>query len=117
VFSSRTLLASGKPESVTSVAFAPRLVSTQTRSVAVLAVGLENGIVELWYVPLEAIHGSPVIAYVLPADHCHNAAVTKLAWRPQNESTQDEDFVLAGASSDHGCRIWRIRCSHEEFNN
>ena len=116
-FSSRTLLASGKPESVTSVAFAPRPVSTGTRSVALLAVGLENGIVELWYVPLEAIHGSPATAYVLPADHCHNAAVTKLAWRPQNESTQGEDFVLAGASSDHGCRIWRILRSHEQFIN
>ena len=115
VFTSRTLLASGKPESVTSVAFAPKPISSHTSSVALLALGLENGIVELWYVPLEAIHGSPAIAYVLPPDHCHIAAVTKLAWRPHNKSaTKGEDFVLAGASSDHGCRIWRVLRSHEQ---
>jgi elongator complex protein 2 len=108
VFSPRSLLANGKPESVTAVAFAPEAVTTETTSIALLAVGLENGIVELWNIPLEPLSGFPAVACVLPPDLCHIASVTKLAWRPRKDSGTTQDLVLASASSDHGCRIWRV---------
>lgn len=109
-FAPRTVDGNAKPESVSSVAFAPVPVTTETTALAILAVGLDNGMVELWHVPLEPIFGPPAVACVLPPNQCHSGTVTKLAWRPQKESGVNlcQGLVLASASSDHGCRIWRV---------
>jgi WD40 repeat protein len=105
-FSPKSLASNGKPEAVISVSFAPKSLQTD-ETTAVLAVGLENGIIELWLVQLNGSCDSPAVALVFPPEHSHIAAVTKLAWRP-NHGPGDDKMVLASCSMDHGCRIFEV---------
>ena len=111
MFSPETLASNGKPESVTSIAFAPKAIS---ESVAMLAVGLENGMIELWKVPVNGQSDILELACVFPPELCHIASITKLAWRPLGPmatatNIQNENkLVLASSSMDHGCRIFSV---------
>lgn len=99
---------SKKVEPITAIAFAP--VSLQ--SLAILAIGLENGLIELWGIPLntnksyEAIH-----LYSIPTSQCHIDSVKKLAWQPIAKVADSIkwDCTLASCSTDHGVRIHRIK--------
>jgi elongator complex protein 2 len=106
LFSPKSMANNGKPEAVTSVAFAPTALQNTDVATAVLAVGLETGVIELWLVQLNGPCDSPAVAMVFPPEHCHIAAVTKLAWRP-NRLGEDK-MVLASCSMDHGCRIFEV---------
>ncbi|KAL7580991.1 hypothetical protein ACA910_005804 [Epithemia clementina (nom. ined.)] len=98
----------GKADSVTAVSFCPRYIRS---GIAVLALGLESGHLELWNIPLGSQHSGvpPSINLAFPDNLCHKATVTKLAWRP-SEITDEEPrgLILASCSSDHGCRIFEI---------
>jgi elongator complex protein 2 len=96
-----------KAEAVTSLAFSPLSISGK----GLLALGLENGMIELWKIPLTEGE-KPELAMCFPPQLCHIATVTKLAWRPHRaEAGEDGQLVLASSSSDHGCRIFQIACS------
>ena len=101
-----------KPDAVTALSFAPVPFD---QDVAILALGLESGRIEIWKVPLSAEDSSVQPTLVLNVDPflCHIATVTKLAWRPHRaadvDASQEEvSLVLASSSMDHGCRIFEI---------
>jgi elongator complex protein 2 len=101
-----------KPDAVTALSFAPVPFD---QDVAILALGLESGRIEIWKVPLSAEDSSVQATLVLNVDPflCHIATVTKLAWRPHraadgDASSKEVSLVLASSSLDHGCRIFEI---------
>ena len=104
---SPTHTVNGKADSVTAVSFCPCPVEHGS---AFLALGLESGLVELWNVPLKSPTDNiqPSVYLVFPANICHKATVTKLAWRPCKPSESATMKTLASCSSDHGCRIFEI---------
>jgi elongator complex protein 2 len=97
-----------KAESVNALAFAPAATSD---GLAVLAVGLECGIIELWGVPIASEESSAckLIHRVLETAS-HIATVNKLAWRPirSNSDEDNKTLILASGSSDHGCRLYEV---------
>ena len=107
-FSPLTKASNGKAESVTSLAFAPSNIHGK----AILALGLDTGIIELWKIPIGIMEGeSPELVKCFEPELCHIATVTKLAWRPNKQSDDagaDGKMILASCSSDHGCRIFEI---------
>jgi elongator complex protein 2 len=107
-FSPMATTSNGKPEAVTSLAFAPLGISGTYD--AILALGLENGLIELWKVPLNEGSKAELLTCFSP-QLCHIATVTKLAWRPHRDNSMvsgETHMTLASASSDHGCRIFDI---------
>jgi len=96
----------GKPDSVTSLSFCPK---PQSNGAALLALGLESGRLELWNVPtVNPLEGEAACSLnnAFAANLCHNATVTKLAWRPMG--SVDSPLTLASCSMDHGCRLFDI---------
>jgi hypothetical protein len=95
---------------VTSLAFAP--LNIPESNSAILAIGLENGLIELWRIYLGESPGpSPEVLICFSPQLCHIATVTKLAWRPNRVGVTSEceaRLVLASSSVDHGCRIFDI---------
>jgi elongator complex protein 2 len=103
-----------KAEPITAVSFAP----IPLQSSAVLAVGLENGLVELWMIPLNQtnIKVSCSILHSIRVQDCHIGPVKKLAWKPTKRGEQLDvkqwDCTLASCSTDSGVRIFRIKRGH-----
>ena len=110
-FAPKTLNPAGKPDAVTALSFAPRPVAESGQD-ALLALGFECGLIELWSIPLSveasSPETSPVLMHSLPSNLCHVATVTKLAWRPMSQKRDNKELTLASGSSDHGCRIFRV---------
>ena len=107
-FSPIATTSNDKPEAVTSLAFSPLGFSGSED--AILALGLENGLIELWKVSLNEDPKAELLTCFSP-QICHIATVTKLAWRPHRDNSmvpEETRMVLASASSDHGCRIFDI---------
>lgn len=103
----------GKPDAVTALSFCPRSLNGDSR-LAVLAVGLESGRIELWKIPV-TVTGSenaarPELLLSLNASsECHAATVTRLAWRPHPSPTNSRKYeFLASGSLDHGVRVFRV---------
>jgi elongator complex protein 2 len=114
-FAPHTMNHSQKPDSVTSLAFAPRSIPGAS-SQGLLALGLESGLMELWSVPIpKSTAGEadtavqPKLLHCFAPNMCHVATVTKLAWRPRrHEDKEKQTLTLASCSADHGCRIFEI---------
>jgi elongator complex protein 2 len=106
----------GKADAVTALAFAPIPWSNPEDAIAVLAVGLESGRIELWCIPLDAKNTAPatLCPLTIDASQCHCTTVTKLAWRPiatddiPGTTSSQRSLFLASSSMDHGCRIFEI---------
>eukprot|EP00521_Asterionellopsis_glacialis_P017903 CAMPEP_0195305882 /NCGR_PEP_ID=MMETSP0707-20130614/36918_1 /TAXON_ID=33640 /ORGANISM="Asterionellopsis glacialis, Strain CCMP134" /LENGTH=1040 /DNA_ID=CAMNT_0040370089 /DNA_START=879 /DNA_END=4001 /DNA_ORIENTATION=- len=105
-----------KADSVTALSFAPKPRKTQQQGdSAVLAIGVESGLIELWQVPLVREAGSVDCCSVLeclPIDTCHASSVTKLAWKPLREEEANNEpqlITLASSSMDYGCRIFEVK--------
>lgn len=100
----------GKPVPVTSVAFAPYTQEKQ----ALMAIGLENGRIELWSFPIDLnigdITAQPILC--LPVHTCHLGSITRLAWRPEKDLSK-KIMYLASCSADHGCRIHEVCLSED----
>jgi len=99
-----------KAEAVTSLAFSP--IKSFNTNRGILAIGLENGFLQLWYVPVftrsdECKIEPPSLAMAFDVHICHIGAVRKLAWRPTVDSNIGPS-VLASCSSDNGCRIFSV---------
>lgn len=104
----------GKPEAVTSLAFSPSTMFGTSKGI--LAIGLENGLIQLWSVPISYSDDNPPeppsLAKAFGPQLCHIGAIKKLAWRP----SRDDDggpLVLASCASDNGCRIFSVWLQHE----
>jgi WD40 repeat protein len=98
------------PAAVTSVAFAPASSTATDGSVTWhLAVGLEDGSVQLWRIAEtggEAAGLPPVAAscvWQASRFHVHAGAVRRLAWRRRNGAMQ-----LATCSEDHAIKLFNI---------
>lgn len=100
-----------KPDSVTALAFAPVPLKDGERTLALLAVGLNSGRIELFKVPMDT-ESIPRLVLAFPPDACHIDTVTKLAWKPLGDSTMPQKkLTLASSSMDWGCRICEIGLS------
>jgi len=101
-----------KPDAVTALAFAP--VPLPQKNSALLALGFECGLIELWSVPLFSEDvAAPFLLHSFAPNLCHVATVTKLAWRPMRNN--EERLTLASGSADNGCRIFEILPSELSF--
>jgi elongator complex protein 2 len=89
-----------KAESVTAVSFAP---IPSRGGDAVLAVGLDDGLVEIWSIGKEKVK---MVNAIDPLS-CHFATVTKLCWQPVRDP-RSKTQVLASSSKDHGVRLFRV---------
>lgn len=93
-------------EAVTSLAFAPRKLGECS---GILAVGFEDGLLQLWSVPTTLSETSqPTLLQDFDTDSCHIGAVNKIAWKP---SSIDNPLLLASCSADCGCRVFRVEIS------
>jgi elongator complex protein 2 len=107
-FSPVTRGGNNRAESVTSLAFAPSKVG---ETMGLLALGIDNGMIELWRVPLEKDDGqTPELVNCFDPQLCHISTVMKLAWRPNPSGSAEGKLILASCSSDHGCRIFEVSC-------
>jgi elongator complex protein 2 len=95
----------GKPDAVTALSFSPRPVNSK-KSDVILAVGLESGRIELWIISTDPI--SCELFHQVSYQLCHCATVRKLAWKPSDDASSTNEFVLASCSMDHGCRIYSV---------
>jgi elongator complex protein 2 len=107
---------SGKPDAVTSLAFAPTMLSKVDEiHNTIIAVGLESGRIEFWCISY-TIQASSLISANSPypiscidPSICHCDTVTKLTWRPPQKTRSTTILLhLASCSLDHGCRIFEI---------
>ena len=98
----------GKPDAVTALSLRP---TPYQSGVALLAVGLESGNLEVWTIPtLAAADAGAAVPMCLTSNQDgHRATITKLAWKPQRDASSSTE-LLASSSMDHGVRIWRIQC-------
>lgn len=99
-----------KPQAVTSLAFSPSMLFGMSRGI--LAIGLENGLIQLWSVSLtQSVDGNSaeptVLVNAFDPQLCHIGAIKKLAWQPSRDDN-DEPLVLASCASDNGCRVFRV---------
>jgi WD40 repeat protein len=97
-------------EPITAIAFAPKPLGKS----AVIAMGLECGLIEIWSIPLDEELGKQhsTLLHSIPPTNCYIGAVKKMAWQPitidnDNQGKQWE-CTLASCSLDHGVRIHRI---------
>mmetsp|Transcript_12688 Transcript_12688/g.18650 ORF Transcript_12688/g.18650 Transcript_12688/m.18650 type:complete len:892 (+) Transcript_12688:44-2719(+) len=98
-FESSSKTAKDKSEAVTAVSFAPLPYNEMNK---MLAIGLENGLVEIWGIEDSACN----LLHAIEPTSCHFATITKLCWKPLNE--EGKALILASTSADHGCRIFSI---------
>ncbi len=110
-FNAGTAVASkGKAEAVTSLAFSPSTMFGTCRGI--LAIGFENGVIQLWSVPIVSLANDnvlvpPSLAKAFDPHLCHIGAIKKIAWRPLLEENEGP-LVLASCASDNGCRIFSV---------
>jgi WD40 repeat protein len=87
---------------VTAVAFAPQSSGRRT----VLALGLENGNLELWHVEFWGV-GSPhkeqwQVTLCETFVKAHAASISRLAWHPS-------EWLVVSASADSSVKVFTIK--------
>jgi elongator complex protein 2 len=98
-----------KASAVTSLSFAPLRTSD---SMGLLAMGFEDGLMQLWSVPLNPDESAePSLVTSFDPNMCHIGAVNKISWRPSSSDEKNDPLTLASCSDDCGCRIFRIDTS------
>ncbi|GAV75750.1 WD40 domain-containing protein [Cephalotus follicularis] len=86
------------------------------RNYGFLAVGMENGLVELWSLSLKrsddgsiAIPGAAAsLVERFDPFLCHVSAVNRLAWRNPEKSEECQSLQLASCGSDHCVRVFEV---------
>jgi elongator complex protein 2 len=95
-----------KDAAVTSLAFGSLKLGTAT---CILAVGFEDGLLQLWSVPIEFGENShPTLLSRIDPNSCHIGAVNKIAWKPTSNA-KDVPMIFASCSADCGCRIFSVK--------
>ena len=108
-----------KAEAVTSLAFSP---INHSDSMGLLAIGFENGLLQLWSVPIQVSPEGvvndglsvPTLLTKFDPQICHIGTINKIAWKPTKDGDDNDDdgscpLTLASCSSDCGCRVFRIQ--------
>ncbi|KAL6010808.1 Elongator subunit elp2 [Asimina triloba] len=72
-----------------------------------LAVGMEDGIIELWSLS----EGAAAPAVRLDPFLCHVSTVHRLAWRSKSESEDARTMQLASCGADHTVRVFNVNIS------
>lgn len=78
-----------------------------------LAVGMENGLIELWNLNSRGGDGHLSVQNASPAVKfdpflCHVSTVQRLSWRNPQKSEDSETVQLASCGADHCVRIFRV---------
>lgn len=80
--------------------------------VSLLAVGMDNGLIEIWSVAsrnLEVPALSAACAIRFDPFLCHVSTVYRLRWRDINGSESAEVLQLASCGADHSVRVFDVR--------
>lgn len=80
--------------------------------VSLLAVGMDNGLIEIWSVAsrnLEVPALSAACAIRFDPFLCHVSTVYRLRWRDVNGSESAEVLQLASCGADHSVRVFDVR--------
>ena len=88
---------SKKVEPITAIAFAPKPL----QSSAILAIGLESGLIEIWSIPLNSDDSNRThrLIHMIHTRDCHTGSMNANLW----------DCTLASCGVDHGVRNFRIK--------
>lgn len=84
------------------------------KNVGLLAVGMENGLIELWNLSGKGGEVTKIpevtvsIAVRLDPLMCHVASVNRLAWRDREKSVDCRSMQLASCGADHCVRIFQV---------
>lgn len=84
------------------------------RNYGFLAVGMENGLIELWSISvqrnIDGIALAPDITRIIQFDPliCHVSSVNHLAWRNAEKREDCRSIELASCGADHCVRVFRI---------
>lgn len=109
----------GKDSSVKLLATLPQLSSSVTalswagldskRNDGLLAVGMENGLIELWRLAVKRSDNGVVAALVVRLDPlmCHVSSVSRLAWR-ERKNEDCSSIQLASCGADHCVRVFEV---------
>lgn len=81
-----------------------------------LAVGLENGLIELWSLSvnrtgegsLSEKSATAALAARLDPFLCHVSTVHRLAWRNSEKSADSRSMELASCGADHSVRVYEV---------
>lgn len=79
-----------------------------------LAVGMENGLIELWSISVGAMEdlGIPRVNALLVIKFdpfiCHVSSVHRLAWRNSEKSEDSKSLQLASCGADHCVRVFEV---------
>ncbi len=101
-------ITSSKVEPITAVAFAPTKLNLSS---IVLAVSLENGLIEIWSIPIDINHAKThsALLHLVPMTDCHISSVKKRWWKPASKDEESAEHwdctLLASCSTDHEVRI------------
>ncbi|CAN1311760.1 Elongator complex protein 2 [Linum perenne] len=100
--------------SVTAVAW---LGIDRHRSHGLLAVGMENGLIELWHITVKrdvdngtsASGVDAALAIRFDPAVCHVSQVNRLSWRSSMKSEDSTTVQLASCGADHCVRLFEVR--------
>ena len=102
-------------DSVTALAWMGR---DRASNAGILAVGMDNGLIELWSVSGGRAAGStpntPLsVACVLQFDPllCHVSTVHRLRWQEPSSTDEKSALELASCGADHTVRVFEVRGS------
>lgn len=84
------------------------------KNVGLLAVGMENGLIELWNLSAKRGEVTEIpeitvsLAVRLDPLMCHVSSVNRLAWRDSEKSADCRSMQLASCGADHCVRIFEV---------
>ncbi|CAM9001138.1 unnamed protein product [Rhodiola kirilowii] len=79
-----------------------------------LAVGMENGLIELWSISIStsqtesSLTAKATIVQRLDPFMCHASAVNSLAWRFSTKNVDSESIELASCGADNCVRVYKV---------
>ncbi|KAF3431933.1 hypothetical protein FNV43_RR26669 [Rhamnella rubrinervis] len=81
------------------------------RNSGLLAIGMENGLIELWSLSIDRTLPSATAALVYRLDPvmCHASAVNRLAWRSPEKSEDSSSIQLASCGADNCVRVFDVK--------
>lgn len=94
-------------ESITALSWAglDRHLST-----GLLAVGMDNGLLELWSLSLNGkADNIAVLALRFDPLLCHVSTVNRLAWRKLDDGDESGAMELASCGADHCVRVFKVQ--------
>ncbi|GAB4840330.1 Elongator subunit elp2 [Ancistrocladus abbreviatus] len=91
------------PSSVTALSW---LGLDRKTSEGLLAIGMENGLIELWGLTTSSLTAALVSRF--DPYMCHAATLQRLAWRSAEKSEDHQSVQLASCGADHCVRVFQV---------